>query len=83
MTLRDLINFILDFDFLAFFAGLFKFLFTLVVEHWIGILAFIAVILAYCTVEFWLDARKNRKELQQRHEEYTGRYYEDREDRDL
>jgi len=65
MTLRDLINFTLDFD----FAGLFKFLFTLVVEHWIGILGFIAVILAAAAVEWWLDARKKRKELQQRDEE--------------
>ncbi len=79
MTLRDLINFILDFD----FAGLFKFLFTLVVEHWMGILAVIAVLLAYGVVEEWLRKRKERKELEQRHEEYTGRYYEDREDRDL
>ena len=78
MTLRDLINFILDFD----FAGLFKFLFTLVVEHWIGILAVIAVLLAYGVVEEWLRKRKERKELEQRHEEYTGSYYKGWEDRD-
>ena len=83
MTLRDLINLILDFDFLGFFTRLFNRLFVLTVEYWKEILLVLIICIVLGAVFNRFETRDRRKRLKQCHEEKTGRFYRNRRDREL
>ena len=83
MTLRDLINSLLDFDYLAFFTRLFNRLFPLMMEYWKEILLVSIICIVLGAVFNRFETRDRRKRLKQRREEYTGRFYEGRGDREL
>ena len=83
MTLRDLINLILDFDFLGFFTRLFNRLFVLLVEYWKEILLVLIICIVLGAVFNRFETRDRRKQLRQRYKEHTGRFYKSRGNRGL
>jgi len=58
MTLRDVINLILDFDFLGFISGII----LLIMEYWKEILIVVAVVVSMSAIATYYDTWKEKRQ---------------------